>query len=60
MKTEVETKRNPEKEVHNVKDCDGDQDGDEYGGAVGDEGGKLEGEGGNEGEEGNGEEEKTK
>ena len=42
MKTEVETKRNPEKKVLNVKDCDGDQDGDEYGGAVGDEGGKFE------------------
>ena len=41
MKTEVETKRNPEKRVLNVKDCDGDQDGDEYGGAVGDEGGKF-------------------
>ena len=49
MKTEVETKRNPEKKVLNVKDCDGDQDGDEYGGAVGDEGGKLEVEGGKEG-----------
>ena len=57
MKTEVETKRNPEKEVHNDNDCDGDQDGYEYGGAVGDEGGKLEGEGGKEGEEGNVEEE---
>ena len=60
MKTEVETKRNPEKKVLNVKDCDGDQDGDEYGGAVGDEGGKLEGEGGKEGEEGNREEEKIR
>ena len=57
MKTEVETKRNPEKEVHNVNDCYGDQDGDEYGGAVGDEVGKLEVEGG---KEGIGEEEKTR
>ena len=61
MKTEVEKEeKNHEKEVNNVNDCDGDQDGDEYGGTVGDEGVKLEGEGGKEGEEGNREEEKIR
>ena len=59
VKTEVETK-NPEKKFQNVNYCDGDQDRNEYGGAVRDEGGKLEGKGGKEGELENVEGEKGK